>query len=156
VAATFRRTPIVLACAVAAIFAVRARSVRVTNAAAPAANPSSRFVELDEITPQNVSRLTTAWTAHTGDFPGGSPAPKGAVEGFQTRAVLAGDLPGYQDTRDRLSADVAALTERIASYAWDLAELRDLLPALSRAMRPEVAALRALDTPTDTPTDLAA
>jgi glucose dehydrogenase len=104
VAATFRRTPIVLACAVAAIFAVRARSVRVTNAAAPAANPSSRFVELDEITPQNVSRLTTAWTAHTGDFPGGSPAPKGAVEGFQTRAVLAGDLLIVTTTVSRVIA----------------------------------------------------
>ncbi|GAA4802112.1 NAD(P)/FAD-dependent oxidoreductase [Actinomycetospora chlora] len=57
-------------------------------------------------------------------------------------------LRDYQDTRDRLSADVAAITERIASYAWDLAELRDLLPALSRAMRPETAALTALDTPT--------
>ena len=49
--------------------------------------------------------------------------------------------------RDRLSADLAAITDRIASYAWDLAELRDLLPALSRAMHPEVEALRALDLP---------
>jgi flavin-dependent dehydrogenase len=69
------------------------------------------------------------------------------------RAVLAGDLPGWQETRDRLSADVAAITERLASYAWDLAELRELLPALSRAMGPEVAALHAFD---DIPTALAA
>ncbi|MFC5137736.1 NAD(P)/FAD-dependent oxidoreductase [Actinomycetospora rhizophila] len=65
-------------------------------------------------------------------------------------------LREYQDTRDRLSAELAALTERIASYRWDLAELRELLPALSHAMRPEVETLRALDTPTDTPSDLAA
>ncbi|MEJ2890113.1 NAD(P)/FAD-dependent oxidoreductase [Actinomycetospora aeridis] len=58
-------------------------------------------------------------------------------------------LRDYQHTRDRLSADLAALTERIASYRWDLAELRELLPALSAAMRPEVEALRALDHPTD-------
>ncbi|MDF2978306.1 MAG: FAD-dependent oxidoreductase [Actinomycetospora sp.] len=56
-------------------------------------------------------------------------------------------LRDYQDTRDRLSADLAALTERIASYRWDLAELRELLPALSRAMRPEVETLRALHDP---------
>ncbi|GAA4930662.1 flavin-dependent dehydrogenase [Actinomycetospora succinea] len=63
----------------------------------------------------------------------------------RTRAAALRD---YQDTRDRLSADVAALTERIASYRWDLAELRELLPALSAAMRPEVETLRALDPPT--------
>jgi hypothetical protein len=37
------------------------------------------------------------------------------------------------------------LTERIAGDHWDLAEIRELLPALSRAMRPEVAALHALE-----------
>ncbi|GAA4872579.1 NAD(P)/FAD-dependent oxidoreductase [Actinomycetospora straminea] len=61
-------------------------------------------------------------------------------------------LRDYQDTRDRLSADVAALTERIASYRWDLAELRELLPALSRAMRPEVDEIRGFDTAPTTET----
>jgi flavin-dependent dehydrogenase len=71
------------------------------------------------------------------------------------RAVLAAPpgpgrgaaLRDYEHTRDLLSAPLFALTDRIASYAWDLAELRELLPALSAAMKPEVAALRALDAP---------
>jgi flavin-dependent dehydrogenase len=54
-------------------------------------------------------------------------------------------LQHYQATRDRLSEPLFALTGRIASYDWDLPELRDLLLALSRAMRPEVDALRRLD-----------
>ena len=70
------------------------------------------------------------------------------------RAVLAappgrhrdGALRDYEHTRDRLSEPLFDLTDRIASYRWDLAELRDLLPALSAAMRPEVAALRELNT----------
>jgi flavin-dependent dehydrogenase len=70
-----------------------------------------------------------------------------------TRAVLAAPpgpgrvaaLRDYEDTRDRLSEPLFTLTDRIASYAWDLAELRELLPALSAAMKPEVAALRELD-----------
>ena len=49
----------------------------------------------------------------------------------------------YQHTRDRLSEPLFDVTERIASYQWDLAELRGLLKALSQAMRPEVDALLA-------------
>jgi flavin-dependent dehydrogenase len=68
------------------------------------------------------------------------------------RAVLAappgadrdGALRDYEFTRNRLSAPLFAITEQIASYRWDLAELRGLLPALSAAMRPEVEALRSL------------
>jgi flavin-dependent dehydrogenase len=71
------------------------------------------------------------------------------------RAVLAAPpgpsrdaaLLDYEDLRDRLSAPLFGITERIASYRWDLAELRELLPSLSAAMRPELAALRALDEP---------
>ena len=37
------------------------------------------------------------------------------------------------------------MTERIASYHWDLAELREHLGELSQAMRAEVDALLALD-----------
>ena len=51
----------------------------------------------------------------------------------------------YQATRDTPSEPLFALTGRIASYCWDLPELRDLLLALSGAMRPEVDALRRLD-----------
>ena len=55
--------------------------------------PSARFSELAEITPENVARLAVAWTAHTGEFAGGlGRTPSRQVEGFQTRPVLAGDL----------------------------------------------------------------
>jgi flavin-dependent dehydrogenase len=65
------------------------------------------------------------------------------------RAVLAGPraLPDYERIRDTLSLPLLAVTDRIASYRWDLVELRDLLIELSKAMRPEVAALRELDDP---------
>jgi len=70
------------------------------------------------------------------------------------RAVLAAPrggaarsdaLRGYHATRNALSERLFAVTDRIASYDWDLAELRDLLIALSAAMRPEVEVLRGLD-----------
>ncbi len=40
--------------------------------------------------------------------------------------------------RDRLSEPLFDITERIASYNWDLPELRWHLRELSEAMRPEV------------------
>jgi 2-polyprenyl-6-methoxyphenol hydroxylase-like FAD-dependent oxidoreductase len=58
-------------------------------------------------------------------------------------------LRDYQHTRNRLSEPLFDLTERIASYQWDLAELREHLLALSHAMRPEVDALLGLDRPDD-------
>jgi 2-polyprenyl-6-methoxyphenol hydroxylase-like FAD-dependent oxidoreductase len=51
----------------------------------------------------------------------------------------------YERTRDRLSEPLFDITERIASYRWDLAELRAHLRELSQAMRPEVDALLDLD-----------
>ncbi|HEX9177306.1 MAG TPA: NAD(P)/FAD-dependent oxidoreductase [Mycobacterium sp.] len=60
-------------------------------------------------------------------------------------------LRDYQHIRNRLSEPLFDLTERIASYQWDLAELRGLLRALSRAMQPEVDALRGLDGPNERP-----
>lgn len=54
-------------------------------------------------------------------------------------------LRDYERTRDRLSAPLFDLTDRIAGYRWDLPELREMLLELSEAMRPEVAALQALD-----------
>jgi flavin-dependent dehydrogenase len=58
-------------------------------------------------------------------------------------------LRDYQHTRNRLSEHLFDVTERIASYQWDLAELRAQLLALSQAMRPEVDALLGLDRPDD-------
>jgi len=54
-------------------------------------------------------------------------------------------LRDYETTRDELSAPLRLITERIASYDWDLSEIRDLLAALSAAMRPELAALLSMD-----------
>ncbi|TPG29583.1 NAD(P)/FAD-dependent oxidoreductase [Mycolicibacterium hodleri] len=54
-------------------------------------------------------------------------------------------ITDYEHTRDRLSEPLFDITERIASYRWDLAELRAHLRDLSQAMRPEVDALLELD-----------
>ena len=81
--------------------------------AAPA-NPSARFADLDEITPENVSRLQQAWIAHTGDFPGGDPHPTKAVEGFQTRPTLVGDLLIVTTTVSR----VIALDAETGNERW--------------------------------------
>jgi 2-polyprenyl-6-methoxyphenol hydroxylase-like FAD-dependent oxidoreductase len=54
-------------------------------------------------------------------------------------------LLDYERTRDRLSEPLFGITERIASFKWDLAELRGHLRELSNAMRPEVNALLAFD-----------
>jgi len=64
-------------------------------------------------------------------------APAG---GAQQRAALA----GYQATRDRLSLPMMPVTEEIASYGWDLDQLRTLLRCLASAMADEVEALTAL------------
>jgi flavin-dependent dehydrogenase len=54
-------------------------------------------------------------------------------------------LREYERTRDQLSEPLFDITERIASYQWDLAELREHLGELSQAMRAEVDAILALD-----------
>jgi glucose dehydrogenase len=100
-----RTAPLVIVFAVtAAMFAARSRDARATHTSGSVPNASARFVDLQEITPDNVARLATAWTAHTGDFPGGQPNPKSAVEGFQTRPVLAGDLLIVTTTVSRVIA----------------------------------------------------
>ena len=69
---------------------------------------------------------------------------------FLARAVIDGSqdaLGEYERTRDRLSLPLLAVAESIAAYRWDLGEIRELLLAESAAMKPEVAALRALDAP---------
>lgn len=61
------------------------------------------------------------------------------------RAVLAG--PGADGGRrhDAPALPLLAVTDRIASYAWDLAELRSLLRRLDRATTPGVDAMPAVD-----------
>jgi len=53
-------------------------------------------------------------------------------------------LAGYQATRDRLSLPMLQVTEKIASYHWDLTSIRPLLRTLSSAMTDEVEAMSAL------------
>ncbi len=67
---------------------------------------------------------------------------------FLVRAVVNGALPEYEATRDRLSTPLFEVAELITAYDWDTPRIRQLLRAESAAMRPEIAALHALDTPT--------
>jgi flavin-dependent dehydrogenase len=53
-------------------------------------------------------------------------------------------LHRYQARRDQLSARLFEATERIASYAWDLDRVRELLRDASFAMRAEVEHLQSL------------
>jgi 2-polyprenyl-6-methoxyphenol hydroxylase-like FAD-dependent oxidoreductase len=53
----------------------------------------------------------------------------------------AAALGGYHDLRDELSRDLHALVDRAAAYDWTMPELRELLIAISTAMRAEVAHL---------------
>jgi flavin-dependent dehydrogenase len=69
---------------------------------------------------------------------------------FLARAVVDGGpdaLAGYERTRNRLSLALLEVTESIAAYRWDLSQIRELLLTESAAMKPEIAALRALDAP---------
>jgi len=55
-------------------------------------------------------------------------------------AIAAGTehaLARYQEERDALSSDLFGLTDRIASFAWDLEEVRELHRQLSASMLPE-------------------
>lgn len=53
--------------------------------------------------------------------------------------------PSFRALRDDLSTDFFAVTDRIASFAWDLAELQQLHLAMSDAMRAEYDHLAGLD-----------
>jgi flavin-dependent dehydrogenase len=70
------------------------------------------------------------------------------------RAVVASDgdpdaatLGEYEQTRDELSLPLIRIADQVATYDWTMAELRELLLAMSAAMRPEVAYLEALGEP---------
>jgi 2-polyprenyl-6-methoxyphenol hydroxylase-like FAD-dependent oxidoreductase len=54
-------------------------------------------------------------------------------------------LSRYQHLRDRLTLPLFEATDRVASYRWDLDQLRGLLIQLSRSMKAEVEVLAALD-----------
>ena len=47
-------------------------------------------------------------------------------------------LAGYQETRDRISADLFDITDRISSQQWDDAEISELLIRLSASTNAEV------------------
>jgi 2-polyprenyl-6-methoxyphenol hydroxylase-like FAD-dependent oxidoreductase len=64
------------------------------------------------------------------------------------RAVTAGGddaLAGYQSTRDELVKGLFDVTDRIASFEWDLDEAKEHHLVLSREMNAEVDLLRTLD-----------
>lgn len=64
------------------------------------------------------------------------------------RAVVRGGdeaLAGYETMRDELSLPLFWITDRIASYAWTLDEVKELHLEMSREMNREVQALVGLD-----------
>jgi flavin-dependent dehydrogenase len=64
------------------------------------------------------------------------------------RAIVAGgerDLEEYAATRDRVARELMHVTDRLASFAWDMQEVRDLHFALSRSMAAGVDVARKLD-----------
>jgi 2-polyprenyl-6-methoxyphenol hydroxylase-like FAD-dependent oxidoreductase len=65
--------------------------------------------------------------------------------GLRGRRPMAEALLSYQLTRDRLAKPIFGPTDRIASYGWDLAEVKELLFSLSDAMRDEVSAIADFD-----------
>ena len=91
----------------------RPRAAADRDSPAPA-HPSTRWTAIDELTPGNVSRLREVWRAHTGEFAGGQgPNPTRAVEGFQTRPVLAGDVLLVTTTTSKIiGLDAATGRER--------------------------------------------
>jgi flavin-dependent dehydrogenase len=63
------------------------------------------------------------------------------LDGVAPEAV---GLARYQAMRDQLSSRLFDVTERVASYAWDLDEIRSLLREVSSAMRAEVKHVQSL------------
>lgn len=70
---------------------------------------------------------------------------RAVLEAPRSRHFQLKALRDYEGSRDRLSEPLFDITERIASYNWDLPELRWHLRELSEAMRPEVDQLLGLD-----------
>lgn len=85
-------TAIVVALLVVGPLAPR-RSVEADRDSSAPLHASTRWTAIEDITPGNVAQLREVWRAHTGELAGGQgPSPTRAVEGFQTRPVLAGDV----------------------------------------------------------------
>ena len=65
------------------------------------------------------------------------------------RAAEGGDrgLAGYQATRDAVVKRLLDVTDRLASFEWNLEEAKELHHALSREMKAEVEVLLELDAP---------
>ncbi len=64
------------------------------------------------------------------------------------RAIVAGgdaELEEYAATRDRAARELMDITDRLASFAWDMDEVRELHVALSRSMAAGVDVVRSLD-----------
>ena len=55
-----------------------------------------------------------------------------------------GGLEGYQALRDELSSDLFEVTEKVAAYDWDMAEVKALHLRLSKAMKAENETIDAL------------
>jgi flavin-dependent dehydrogenase len=70
---------------------------------------------------------------------------RAVVSGWHDQSALDGALEGFAATRDRLSIELFDIVDRIASNAWDTAEIADLLLRLSAALNDEVVQLAALD-----------
>ena len=64
-----------------------------------------------------------------------------AARGLSQREALA----IYGQVRDRLSMRLHEATDALATYQWDLSEVRELLLAMSKAMKEEVEALLSID-----------
>ena len=67
-----------------------------------------------------------------------------ALAGVVPEAVA---LARYQAIRDQLSSELFDVTERVASYAWGLDEVRSLLRQVSSAMNAEVRHVQSLPSP---------
>lgn len=65
-------------------------------------------------------------------------------------AVIDDDLQGYEDARDDLSDAIFTATDRIASYPWDLDQVRQAHLDLSQAFKREARSFRP-DPPSDHP-----
>ncbi len=75
----------------------------------------------------------------------------GITDAFRDAFLLAqaiggapGGLAGYQTLRDELSNDLFEITEEIAAFNWDMADLQTLHLRLSKAMRAESEAIDSL------------
>ena len=61
------------------------------------------------------------------------------------KASEANAFANYQQTRDRLSAELFTVIEEVAGFGWDLTEIRRLLVAASKAMKDEIEMLMSFD-----------